>query len=182
MNPFVTVIPPRPAPLEQPFVAPGQAAALPGDPQGLGKMLADLLNDESALYAITRDWRYNAAGRKFLRLHALLDEQFSEIGVRLTKLAARSRNLGSWNSTGQRDQPVPARATAPADPLEAHMIRELLGLHETLIGGLKRGSAAAVERFHDRVTADLLADLTAQHEKDAFMLRALLWEVENVTP
>ena len=62
------------------------------------------------------------------------------------------------------------------------MMRELLSLHETLIANLKRGGAVASERFHDRETTKLLADLTANHEKDAFMLRALLWEVENITP
>jgi hypothetical protein len=31
----------------------------------------------------------------------------------------------------------------------------------------------------DGATAKLLAALTADHEKDAFMLRALLWEVQK---
>jgi hypothetical protein len=32
---------------------------------------------------------------------------------------------------------------------------------------------------HDGETTDLLADLAANHEKDAFKLRVLLWEVQN---
>ena len=35
-------------------------------------------------------------------------------------------------------------------------------------------------RSHDHKTTDLLADLTANHEKDAYMLRALLWEVQKI--
>jgi DNA-binding ferritin-like protein len=141
------------------------------------EMLAGLINDESALYAITREWRYDAAGRKFIRLHALLDEQFSEIGTRLTRLAARSRELGSSNSTGHGDHASRSRSPAAGGALQSHMLRELLGLHEALIDRLKRGSAVVSRR--DVETTQLLATLTANHEKDAFMLRALLWEVQN---
>jgi starvation-inducible DNA-binding protein len=153
-----------------------------GESKAIGAVLAGLLNEESALYAVTREWRYDTAGRKFLRLHALLDEQFSEIGIRLTRLAARSRDLGSWSSTGHGERSAQARVAVADDALHAYMIRELLSLHETLIASLKRGSVVASELFHDRETTYLLADLTANHEKDAFMLRALLWEVENITP
>jgi starvation-inducible DNA-binding protein len=149
--------------------------------KAIGELLAGLLNDESALYAITREWRYDTVGRKFLRLHALLDEQFSEIGLRLTRLAARSRDLGSWTSTGHGERAAPPRAAVAVGALQAHMIRELLSRHEALIASLKRGSVLASGRFHDRETTDLLAEFTANHEKDAFMLRALLWEVENIT-
>ena len=61
------------------------------------------------------------------------------------------------------------------------MIRELLGRHETLATRLRRGSEETGKRFRDRGTTDLLADLAASHERDAFMLRALLWEVENIS-
>ena len=153
-----------------------------GESQAIGATLAGLLNDESALYAVTREWRYDTAGRKFLRLHALLDEQFSEIGIRLARLGARSHDLGFWSSTGHSERAPPLRPAVADDAFHAYMIRELLSLHETLIASLKRGSAVASGGFHDRETTDLLAELTANHEKDAFMLRALLWEVENITP
>jgi starvation-inducible DNA-binding protein len=185
MNPVAEVIPPRlaigqPRPaLEQPW---DDGAMASGDNKATGAVLAGLLKDESALYAIVREWRYDTVGRKFPRLHALLDEQFSEIGIRLTRLAARSRDLGSWSSTGHGERSAQPRMAVADDALHAYMIRELLSLHETLIASLKRGNAVASERFHDRETTYLLADLTANHEKDAFMLRALLWEGENIRP
>jgi len=73
------------------------------------------------------------------------------------------------------------RVTVAQDPMPARAIRELLRLHEALIASLNRGNLAS-QQSHDRKTTNLLADLTANHEKDAFMLRALLWEVENITP
>lgn len=182
MNPVLTLVPFRSAAPAQPCPALEEradaVAVASGEVKRMGEVLTELLNAESALYGITREWRYDTVGRKFLRLRALLDEQFSEIGVRLTRLAARSRDLGARNSTGQSERSA-ARTKVADVALQAHMIRELLSLHEALIAGLKRGSSAASDQFHDRETNVLLADLTAEHEKDAFMLRALLWEVQN---
>ena len=152
------------------------------DAGAVGKMLESLIRDESALYAITREWRYDAAGRKFVRLHLLFDEQFSEIGIRLTRLAARSRELGSWNSIGHGDAARSPREAVADTTLQAQMIHETLSLHEALLADLKRVSAVIRRRFQDQDTIKLLADLTADHEKDAFMLRALLWEVRNIAP
>lgn len=149
------------------------------DPKAVGKMLASLLHAESALFAITRDWRYDAAGRKFVRLHLLLDRQFVEIGVRLSRLAARSRDLGAWDRTGEGDSARPARAEMAGGALQTYMIAELLRLHEALVVRLKRGRSVTGGRSADTGTDQLLAALALEHERDAFMLRALLWEVEN---
>jgi DNA-binding ferritin-like protein len=143
-------------------------------------MLAGLIHAESALYAITREWRYEAAGRKFVQLHLLLDEQFCEIGIRLARLAARSRELGAWNCTGHGDGAASPQAVAGGGALQTYMIRELLGHHENLAGRLRRTRSVTGGRFADNETAELMAALAAEHEKDAFMLRALLWEVGNI--
>lgn len=143
-------------------------------------MLTGLIHAESALYAITREWRYDAAGRRFLRLHLLLDEQFSEIGIRLTRLAARSRELGAWNCTGHGDGASVPQAAVAGGALETYMIRELLRHHENLITRLKRTRAVTGGRFADNETAQLMAALAADHETDASMLRKLLWEAEHI--
>lgn len=183
MNTLANPIPPRLAVLEYPPSAlerpDADVAMMSNETKPIGEMLASLIHDESALYAITREWRYDTAGRRFLRLHALLDEQFSEIGIRLTRLAARSRDLGASNSAGHETRAMQPRSPVAGDALQAHMIREILGLHEALIASLKHGSVSVSGQFHDGETTDLLADLTANHEKDAFKLRALLWEVQN---
>lgn len=147
-------------------------------PAEVGELLARLVADESALYAITRDWRYDSAGRRFLRLHELLDEQFTGIGRRLVALAACSRGLMLQVSTGHGTAIASPRGPA-GDALEGHMIRELLGLHEALLVRLRGGNAMTAELPRYCSTTALLTGLIAEHEKDAFMLRALLWEVQN---
>lgn len=152
----------------------------PGEiPAEMGALLLRLIQDESALYAITRDWRYDAESRKFTRLHALLDEQFSEIGTRLVRLAKHHRALTSWNSAGHGGRTTPMPTVAGDDGLEIHVIRQLLERHAAMLVALKHGAAAIPESIHVRATHQLLADLAAEHEKDAFMLRALLWEVQQ---
>lgn len=183
MHTVPRVIAPLPPAFGQPLPAadcrPSAGRMTSDDARAVINILASLIRDESALYAITREWRYDTVGRTFVRLHRLLDEQFSEIGIRLTQLAARSRELGSWNSTDQGGRAVPPPETVAGGASQAQMIRELLGLHEALLTSLKRATAAIRRRFHDGATITLLADLIANHEKDAFMLRALLWEAQN---
>ena len=145
----------------------------------IARLLRRLLADESALYAITREWRYDAMGRKFVRLHTLLDEQFSEIGVRLARLAARSRDLELHVSTGHGGSARCRRSALEDGALEAHIVRELLKLHEALLVHLQAGKTIAADHARENKTTGLLAELIASHEKDAFMLRALLWEVNN---
>jgi DNA-binding ferritin-like protein len=144
-----------------------------------GALLIRLMQEESALYAITREWRYDAASRKFMRLHALLDEQFSEIGTRLVRLAKHNRDLTCWNSTGHSGGGAPSPAVVGDDGLEVHIIRQLLDRHAAMLAVLKHGAAAIGESIHVQATHQLLAELTAEHEKDAFLLRALLWEVQQ---
>ena len=145
----------------------------------VGRLLTGLLADESALYAITREWRYDAAGRKFLRLHALLDEQFTEIGDRLIRIAARSRALGCWSSARFGDRVKPQHPDLEDAGLEAHMLDELMTLHQALLVRLLEGKVMVAQLLYSQETDTLLADLIASHEKDLFMLRALLWEVRN---
>lgn len=150
---------------------------LGGNP--ITQLLARILREESALYAITREWRYNTAALKFLRLHALLDAQFSDIGIRLTQISGRCLALNGWTATSPGERGPDLGTPAPEQELEAHILRHLLGLHDAMVTRLRSGSALIEERFHDRPTVALLADLGANHERDAFMLRALLWEVQH---
>lgn len=147
-------------------------------PAEIGKLFARLVVDESALYAVTRDWRYDSEGRRFVRLHALLDEQFTETGRRLIALAARSRDLNQQISAGHGTA-VASPSGPNGEALQGHMIRQLLGLHETLLIRLREGKAMTAELGRDSSTTEFLTGLIAEHEKDAFMLRALLWEVQN---
>jgi DNA-binding ferritin-like protein len=118
----------------------------------MGRLLGRLLRDESVLYAITRQWRYDARGRKFFRLHALLDEQFAEIGVRLVKLAARIPAPGPRASAGHLERIRPIRPLINDGALESHMLRELLALHEAMLVHLQSGKTMAITQLYHVAT------------------------------
>jgi DNA-binding ferritin-like protein len=140
-------------------------------------LLTDLIQHEAALYAVTRDWRFDAASRKFVRLHTLLDEQFTAIGERLVSLSRHSRERGGGNSMGHADR-VPTVRAGPSE-LQAQIFGELLAKHQSVLAALRDGTAQMAKDFSANATTELLADLTAHHEKDASMLRALLREVKK---
>lgn len=118
----------------------GEAQIAPAgrDRRALGKTLEGLIGAESVVYAVTREWRYHAANRGSKRSHALLDEQFTEIGVRLMHLAARSRAIGGWNSTGHGDIASMPRFALAGGALQTYMIHERLTLRENLAVRLQR--------------------------------------------
>lgn len=168
----------EPPPLPPRELAPGKGAV--GNREGAAEvreLLTRLIQEESALYALTRDWRYNAESRRFIRLHALLDEQFTEIGERLARLAWQSRDFGGGNSMAHGERASTARSGA--GEREAPIVRELLGKHEAMLAALRAGEKQIVAHIGPQKIAALLAEMIGHHEKDAFMLRALLWEVEN---
>jgi DNA-binding ferritin-like protein len=142
-------------------------------------LLTDLIQQEASLYAVTRDWRFDAASRKFVQLHKLLDEQFTAIGERLVRLSKHSRERGGGNSMGHADR-VPTARGAPGE-LQAQIFGELLAKHQSVLAVLHGGTAQMAKQSSAQATTELLADLTAHHEKDASMLRALLREVKKTS-
>ncbi len=90
---------------------------IPNDTEAVCNSLVGLSGDESALYAITRDWRYDASGRKFERLHRLLGEHCSDIGIRLIRLAARRRELGCGYTTDHGGRAAKRREADADDKL-----------------------------------------------------------------
>ena len=154
------------------------APALGGGSLAVAELLIRLTRNESALYAVIRDWRFDAAGHKCVRLHALLDAQFTEIGLRLVSLAKHGRDLGC-ESSDNGDRTVTPRPDIEDRHHESFIIRDLLARQEEMLDQLRRGQAELRALFNANTTIKLLGRLIVDHERDAFLLRALLWEVEN---
>jgi len=95
-------------------------------------------------------------------------------------MACRS-GWSAWNCTGRGYNLPQSSGLMVGGALQTYMIRELLALHGALVDSLKLGRAVTCGRFPDTKSAELMAALAGDHEKDAFMLRALLWEVENTS-
>lgn len=137
---------------------------------GLGTLLADTFT----LYLETHRFHWNVEGPFFSSLHALFEQQYTELWAAIDEIAERIRALGDRAPGSFAD--FSARATlAQIDghPDADTMVRRLVDGHEALARSLRALLPEASEAG-DESTAGLLADRLRIHEKTAWMLRASL--------
>jgi len=138
--------------------------------EGLARVVADTFT----LYLMTHNFHWNVTGPLFPQLHALFEEQYTELWKATDKLAERVRALGFPvpATLGQftRLTSIPQKDEMPA---AEEMIRLLAQGHQAVIRTI-RSVFAAPERSSDQATVDLLTERLGAHEKAAWMLRSTL--------
>jgi starvation-inducible DNA-binding protein len=143
---------------------------------GVVAMLNALLADEFVLGTQTRNCHWNVTGPRFHDLHKFLDAQYEELDAILDDVAERARALGGraagtlgefLNLARLRERPGKCR-----DAQE--MTAKLLDDQETVIRQLRGDVDKCARKYADAGTADFLTGLMEQHEKMAWMLRAIL--------
>lgn len=140
----------------------------------VAEALTKVLADSYAVYLKTHGYHWNVRGPEFFALHNLLEQQYREIWEALDDVAERIRGLGEFapqgyatfaNLTAIKDGDPEKDATA--------MLNELMKDHETVIA-TARAALKTAEDGGDDVSADLLTQRLAAHEKAAWMLRSTL--------
>ena len=148
-----------------------------GEDRGaIAEGLSRLLADSYTLYLKTHNYHWNVTGPQFNTLHALFEQQYSELAVAVDDIAERIRALG---------YPAPGSYAAfsklssveeeTGEPNATEMIRRLL-LGQEAVVRTARTVFPRVDRAHDEPSADLLTQRMQVHEKNAWMLRSLLEE------
>lgn len=138
--------------------------------QGLARVLAD----SYTLYVKTHNFHWNVTGPMFHTLHAMFEQQYTELSTAVDEVAERIRALGAY-------APGSYKAFAELTSIEEEtgvpkaedMIRQLVKGHET-VARTAREVFPAAEKAGDEPTADLLTQRMQLHEKTAWMLRSLL--------
>ena len=138
--------------------------------EGLSRLLAD----SYTLYLKTHNFHWNVTGPMFQTLHTMFEQQYTELAMAVDEVAERIRALGhpapgSYAAFSK----LSAVHEAEGVPAAEDMVRELVVAHET-VAKTARSIFDAAEEGHDEVTADLLTQRMAVHEKTAWMLRSLL--------
>lgn len=136
--------------------------------------LAKLLADTYTLYLKTHNFHWNVTGPMFQTLHALFQEQYTELWQATDVIAERIRSLdevapGTYSEFAKLTSINEAKGVPPA----REMIAQLLEGHEAVIRTARAGVPSA-EKAHDEATMDLLTQRLQLHEKTAWMLRSLL--------
>ncbi len=146
------------------------------DRKSVVKILNALLADEYVLYTKTRNFHWNVTGIHFHDLHKFFESQYEALEEIIDQIAERATTLGEKAAGTLKEFIALARLKeAPGKyPADKEMIRTLLKDHETVIQQLRKDLEACDEKHGDMGTSDFLTGLMEEHEKMAWMLRALL--------
>ncbi len=145
------------------------------DRAAAAKGLSRLLADTYTLYLSTHNFHWNVTGPMFSTLHAMFEQQYTDLWNSVDDIAERIRALGhfapgSYSAFGA----LTSLPEAPAQPPSAmEMVAILVNGHET-VARTARELVPAAEKARDEPTLDLLTQRLQFHEKTAWMLRSLL--------
>ena len=137
----------------------------------LGRVLANTYT----LYLKTHNYHWNVTGPQFASLHALFEQQYTELSAAVDMVAERIRALGhvapgSYSAYGKLSE----IKEAPDSPPEAMaMVRELAADNEALTRLAEKANGIADE-VGDVASGDMMIERMQAHAKAAWMLRAHL--------
>ncbi|NDF12061.1 MAG: DNA starvation/stationary phase protection protein [Proteobacteria bacterium] len=140
----------------------------------VAQALSGFLASTYTLYQKSLFYHWNVTGENFVGLHSLFEQHYEELHKAGDALAERIRALGHFapGTLGEfcaltqveEDKKLPSDAR--------QMIMNLLESHE-ICSQEARLVLKAAEDAEDDVTADLMIERMAFHDKAAWMLRAL---------
>jgi starvation-inducible DNA-binding protein len=137
---------------------------------GLSRLLADTFT----VYLKTHNFHWNVTGPMFNTLHLMFETQYNELWTATDLIAERIRSLGHYApGTFAQFADLASIRETPGQPKAEEMIRLLVEGNEAVVR-TARSIFPAVEKANDEPTADLLTQRMQVHEKNAWMLRALL--------
>jgi len=136
--------------------------------------LKTLLADSYTLYLQTHNFHWNVTGPMFPQLHAMFEEQYTELAIAVDDIAERIRSLGipapgSYRSFAE----LSSIEEVDGVPEASQMISLLTLAHEQVVRTCRIALAVAQDAA-DESSASLISDRMRTHEKTAWMLRALI--------
>jgi starvation-inducible DNA-binding protein len=146
-----------------------------GQRDGATRILAGVLGDLHVLYVKTRNYHWNVTGPHFNDLHKWFGEQHDQLAAAIDEVAERIRALGRRSPGSMAEFLQAARLTeqSPQQTPDARgMVAALLADHESAVRQL-RADAERCNELGDAGTNDFLIGLMQDHEKTAWMLRAM---------
>lgn len=144
------------------------------DREAIARQLCKLLADTYSLYLKTHSFHWNVTGPHFNSLHTMFETQYNELWLAADEIAERIRTLdvfapGSYSQFGK----LTAIQEEPGVPDWKEMATQLVTGHE-IAATTARDVIKAADAAGDEGTADMVTGRLKEHEKTAWMLRALL--------
>ncbi|WP_028238514.1 Dps family protein [Stutzerimonas azotifigens] len=144
------------------------------DRKAIAEGLSRLLADTYTLYLKTHNFHWNVTGPMFNTLHAMFEQQYTELAQAVDQIAERIRALGQYApGTYGAYAKLSSIKEAEGVPAAEDMIKQLVEGQEAVVR-TARSLFPLLEKVSDEPTADLLTQRMQVHEKTAWMLRSLL--------
>ena len=143
---------------------------------GVVALLNATLADEYVLYTKTSNYHWNVTGPQFNDLHKFFEAQYDVIDEKIDEIAEFIRYTGEKvpASLAVFARNARLKEDSGAPPAAAKMIANLLADHEALIVNLRADIDTAGDKYKAADVADYFTGLLEEHEKMAWMLRAML--------
>lgn len=136
--------------------------------------LKQLLADTYTLYLKTQNYHWNVSGPAFYSLHALFEQQYTDLAAAVDEIAERIRALGERAPGSFAEfSSLASLKEAKGKVDAAGMVKDLHADQQAMAKRLKKMLSVA-EKEGDTTTADLLTGRLAVHEKNAWMLGSSL--------
>ena len=137
--------------------------------EGLTKVLADTF----VLYFKTHSFHWNVEGPQFKSLHDLFMEQYTELWNATDEIAERIRSLGEYAPNNWETMFKSASLQETGQTPDAKAMVEMLANDNIAITQTMKPVLESAQEAGDEVTADLMIQRIAIHEKTAWMLRSI---------
>ncbi len=144
------------------------------DRNDIAEGLKSLLADSYTLYLQTHNFHWNVTGPQFRELHLMFEEHYTELATAVDEIAERIRTLGvaapgTYKAFAEYSSVKEIEGVPPAND----MVGILMQGHEQVVRTARRILVVAQEAA-DESTASLVSDRMREHEKTAWMLRAMI--------
>lgn len=138
--------------------------------------LSKLLADEYVLFTKTKNAHWNVEGSDFYEKHKMFDELADQLASTIDSVAERIRTLNFTAPATLKSFLELTRLTEGDSVLRSskHFMAELLADHEIIILQLRQNIEPFANELEDLGTSDFITSLMQEHEKTAWILRALL--------
>jgi len=144
------------------------------DRKAIAEGLAKVLADSYMLYLKTHNYHWNVTGKLFHPLHAMFEEQYTELAEAIDEIAERIRALGFRAPGSFREFSEITSIQEDTDQPDAiEMIRRSAEANEAILR-TAREALDPCQDADDEATIDLLTHRLKVHSKTAWMLRSHL--------
>ncbi len=140
----------------------------------ISKALGHLLADSYMLYLKTHNYHWNVTGMNFQSLHAMFEEQYTELAQAIDDIAEQIRSLGHFAPGSFKEFSKMTTVTEEEGlPDDRTMVKKLQEANEAVIRTARK-ALPACEEAGDEASLDLVTERIRTHSKVAWMLRSHL--------